>query len=452
MLAGVIVIASLPTAAPTRAQDDVPIEPHLGYGIHIGPNASIGEYEVTDLRMDWVKIYDLGQASQYPSKRVLLRVDVRWQTDWDAFKNMITQTVQAARDLGVDAIEFGNEPNLDIEWGGRTPNAWEYVQVLRICYTISKQIAPSIIVVSAGLAPTKTLPNRAAIDDLDYAREMIENGADKWFDAFGYHPYGYNQPPEADPSTEQLVFRRTELIRNIMERAGVYKQIWLTEFGWLRDPNEDGINCSDSDPDFRGFAWLRVPGTTVGSYLVRAFDYAHKNWQWAGPMFVWNLNWNLMPWLPPCDHRRWFGLLSGSGNKTPAYQALQRMPHYYSNYQPKLVIAPDQPPTGKISLACLKKTSIGEFTINNLGYPGNIGITIEGVNGAEPPYVEIDPPRPRVGETIRVLIEPTGLRSPGQYPVYINIRTTVNGQPNSQSMQGFVLVTDNQVDCPRPDG
>ena len=235
------------------------------------------------------------------------------------------------------------------------------------------------------MAPTETTPDHKAESDLDFADEMFGNGAAQWFDAFGYHPYGYNLPPEADPNTNKLVFRRTERIRALMEKYGIYKQIWLTEFGWLRDPSEDGVNCQDNDPEFVGYAWLRVSGKQQADYLVRAFQYADQNWPWAGPMFVWNLNWNQQTWLNPCNNQRWFALLRLNGDKTTAFQALAAMPHRYSDYQPKIELHADTQTnmTAQVSLACPHMMPLGKFTIDNSGYPLPVNLTVEAVNGPE---------------------------------------------------------------------
>ena len=441
LLAGSIV--SPDQKSVVRADD--PIPPHLGYGIHIAPNTNVNPALVDQLGMDWVKIYDPGQVSAFPGKRILFRMDLRWPGDWNVFK---TDVANRARDLGglkVAAIEIGNEPNLINEWG-HTPNAWEYVQLLRVAYTTIKAVNPDVIIVSAGLAPTLTTKDRGAINDLDYAREMLENGAGQWFDAFGYHPYGYNLPPDADPVKNQLVFRRTERIRALMEKYGVYKQIWLTEFGWLRDPAEDGVNCSDNDPDFSGFAWLRVSGEKQATYLVQAFQYAHENWPWAGPTFVWNLNWQLQTWLNACNHQRWFGLLKANGEPTLAFRRLQAMEHHYSDYQPHLSLQGD-PMVVNVSLACLQRIPLGQFKIVNSGYPIAEPLSVQAVNGIDPPYVTVKPTTARVGDTVNVTIDPIGMRDPGQYTVYVNVKTMVEGKPVSQSTQGTIIATQSADVC-----
>ena len=57
----------------------------------------------------------------------------------------------------------------------------------------------------------------------DIPRNIRECAA-AYFDVFGYHPYGYDQPPEADPYQHELTFRRVERVRDllkVMRDAGV---------------------------------------------------------------------------------------------------------------------------------------------------------------------------------------------------------------------------------------
>src|SRR5579859_5740344 len=132
-----------------------PPTPHLGYGIHIAPNTNLDVSLVNALGVDWVKIYDLAQTKLFPDKHVLYRLDLRWPDDWNAFKIAVATQARTLASLHIDAVEVGNEPNLVNEWS-RGPNAWEYVQMLRVAYTSIKSANPNIIVVSAGLAPTLT--------------------------------------------------------------------------------------------------------------------------------------------------------------------------------------------------------------------------------------------------------------------------------------------------------
>ena len=418
--------------------------PHLGYGIHYAPNTSTNPALVSALRMDWVKIYQTNDASAFPGKHILYRIDFKWPTDWNAFR---IEAANRAHDLigsPIEAIEVGNEPNLINEWNS-TPNAWQYTQMLRVVYTEFKAVNPNLIIVSGGLAPTLTTPDHGAINDLDFANEMLDNGAGQWFDAFGYHPYGYDQPPEADPNRHELVFRRTERMRALLEQHGVFKQIWLTEFGWLRNPAEDGTTCSDNDPDFRGFAWLRVSGTTQADYLVRAFQYADVNWPWAGPTFVWNLNWSQTA-VAACSHMRWFSVLHSDGTPTVAFQRLQQMTKHYSDYLPHIELHADSM-TANVSLSCLHRVPLGSFSISNSGYPVPAPLTIRAANSADPPYAESPLTTVRVGDSVTIFTNPVGIKQPGQYTLYINVSALVGGRELSQTIQGYVVVSASDFNC-----
>ncbi len=435
-----------PAPFEIAAQDDRP-PPHLGYGIHVGPHTSASPALVDQLRMDWVKLYEVGQIGAYRGKHILFRMDLPWPSNWSAFRTSVSQRAAELAAQGVDAIEVHNEPNLALEWP-HGPNAWEYTQMLRVAYTEIKAVAPQIIVVSGGLAPTITTADRQAISDIDYAAEMLDNGAAQWFDAFGYHPYGYNQPPEAAPGYDTLTFRRAELIRKLFEDRGIYdKQIWLTEFGWLRDPAEDGVSCSDTDPNFAGFAWLRVSGQTQADYTVRAYDWADRHWPWAGPMFLWNLNWSLYDFgvNPLCSHMRWFSVLRSDGSPLPVFNRVASMPHRFSDYLPRLTIYAENM-TVETSTSCPGSVLVGEFKVLNSGYPGSFRADVQGVSPPGGPALEVYPPVVKNGDTVQVFADTGGLAS-GLHTIYVNVTASIGEQLVAETIQGYIVVTDVQGGC-----
>jgi hypothetical protein len=443
-----LITGILPGALPAAAQgtDSLP-PPHLGYGIHFGPHNSANPALVDQLGMDWVKLYEVGQIAAFPNKHILFRMDLPWPDNWESFRSSVRQRAAELGGLGVDAVEVHNEPNLANEWP-HAPNAWEYTQMLRVAYTQIKAVDPNIIVVSGGLAPTITTADRQAISDIDFAAEMLDNGAAQWFDAFGYHPYGYNQPPEAEPSYDALTFRRVELIRKLFEDRGIYdKQIWMTEFGWLRDPGEDGVQCSDSDPNFAGFAWLRVSARTQADYTVRAFDWADRHWPWAGPMFLWNLNWSLYDYgiTPACSHMRWFSILRGDGSPLPVFQRVAAIPHRYSEYLPHLTIYAKNM-TVEASTYCPGSVMVGEFDVINTGYPGSFVAAVEAVSPPGGPPLEVFPPNVKNGDTVQVFADTTDL-PPGMHLIYVNVTADIGDHQVAEMIQGYIVVTDVKGGC-----
>ncbi|MBZ0307891.1 MAG: hypothetical protein K8I82_17615, partial [Anaerolineae bacterium] len=229
----------------------------------------------------------------------------------------------------------------------------------------------------------------------------------------------------------------------ILREYGINKQIWLTEFGWLRDPSEDGVGCSESDPAFQGFAWLRVSGQTQADYTVRAFAFADRSWVWAGPMFLWNLNFSQRPndgSLAPCSHMRWFGLLKSDGAPTPAYERFATMPKRYSRYLPIMTLYSDEM-TIEIGQFCGGRYELGQFTVANTGYPGAFTASIEPANAPLMPLIEVSAQTARSGDNITVYVTTPGLSS-GLYILYINVRASIGGQLIAQNLRGFLVVQD----------
>ena len=184
----------------------------------------------------------------------------------------------------IDAYEIWNEPNLAREWGGKAPNAAEYVDLLKTAYEAAKKANPKAMIVTAGLSPTGTVSPEARPDDM-FLKEMYQAGAKDYFDVLGVHAAGFKAPPETSP--DELAsnkeyggqrffgFRRVEDLRKIMvENGDEDKQVMVLEMGWTTD-NRPGSP----------YAWHAVTEQQKGEYIVRAYQYAEMNWSpWIGLM------------------------------------------------------------------------------------------------------------------------------------------------------------------------
>lgn len=426
--------------------------PHLGYGIHVAPHTTVDLGWVDRLGLDWVKTYTDDESGYYRNKKVLFRYDLIYpgtNGNWNEFKAGVRARAIRLVELGVDAVEVHNEPNLQIEWP-TGPDAWEYTQMLRVVYTEMKAVAPQLIIVSGGLAPTITTPSRDAITDVDFARTMFETGAGDYFDVFGYHPYGYNAPPEDAPAARTLNFRRTELMRDLMLEYDLgHKPMWLTEFGWLRDPAEEGLQCLGSDLSFAGFNWMKVSGQTQADYIVRAFDFADRNWAWAGPMFLWNLNWSMLGpgVLSACNHMRWFSILRSDGQPTLALSSLAAMPRRPVREIADLTLVATDDMTVEVGYSCPATVQVGQFQVRNTGYPGTgFDAVIEPAVSLTGPQITVSPVAARSDDIITVYADTTGL-TPGLYVIYINVETSIGGAIVSQNIRGYVVITESFEDC-----
>ncbi len=119
----------------------------------------------------------------------------------------------------IQAIEMWNEPNLIREWGD-TLDGVVYTQLLAIGYGVVKHLDPSIMVISAGLAPTGFNTLWTNVDDLGFVRQMLGYQAANYMDCFGAHANGLDGVGEID-----LVAQR---YFDLLDRR---VPVCLTEFG-----------------------------------------------------------------------------------------------------------------------------------------------------------------------------------------------------------------------------
>ncbi len=233
----------------------------------------------------------------------------------------------AARYKGrVQAYEVWNEQNLSREWG-HTPNAAEYMTLLKAAYQAIKAADPNAIVVSGGPTPTgATGPD--SIDDRLYLQQMYDNGLKYACDAIGVHPSGFANPPDSkwpegnDPNRgfddhPSFFFRNTmEDYHQIILNNGDNKRVWATEFGW---PSAQNMGSPVPGWEYSG----EITEQQQADYVVRAYQMA-KSWGWAGVMFLWNLD--VAPWLGKDHEAAKYCIVYPDWGHRPAFNALANMP------------------------------------------------------------------------------------------------------------------------------
>ena len=220
----------------------------------------------------------------------------------------------------IAAYQIWNEPNLAREWGGRTPDAGEYVELLRVCSAAIRAADPEAILISAGLAPTGTCCELVRPDDL-YLQELYDAGFQQYVDVVGLHAPGYDSPPELGPAEAEaaggqrfFTFRRVEDLRRIMVRNGdAARQVAILEMGWTRDTggrNED-------------YTWFSVDEATQADYLVRAWRHAATHWRpWVGLMTTLSI---ADPGWDEQDEQYWWSIIQPDMQVLQAYVDLANM-------------------------------------------------------------------------------------------------------------------------------
>lgn len=321
--------------------------------------ANVAEWDVprlNDMGFNWIKVFS-GPGSRLPLK-VLMRVDANASHlgNVNGFGSSV-QSLALAQKGYVDAYEIGNEPNLDASYGwGAAPNAADYATLLCEAYGRIKAVDPSAMVVSAGLAPTGRVPetwnghaghNGFFQDDRIFMQELLDamqnSHGGPCFDVFGYHPYGYSadfdavpDQPSADPTqncADGFCFRGVENIYAILQANGLgSKQVFATEFGWITQPPDACL----SSPSWSGRVWQIVSEPKQAENLVGAYEYATMHYPWLGGMFIFNLNFNVAPWITdPCEQMRFYSVQG-----RPAEAALTALPKVAGAGVGELWVAP----------------------------------------------------------------------------------------------------------------
>lgn len=369
-------LAETPTPAPTDVTIPISTAPvvDFAYGVQvytIDQNISALVERVNNLSMDWVKIeaewrfiepvqgqYNLGsieaalQAFGNSPVNVMLQVygapewarptsvEVGPPGDYQAYADFLTFLLERFPNQ-IQAIEVWRQPNLRSFWEGKALGGANYVELLRTAYIAIKDVDPSIVVVSAGLAPTGLNDGVNAINDREFLRQMYTAGIIQVVDAIGVMPAGYGNSPEAlccntspnpqwdnDPSFFFLNTLR-DYHQIMMDNGDTQRRLWVTEFGW---GSLDNTGIRDQSqiraPQVGGqsiFAFVALNSFDEQAlYTLNALRLGERE-GYVGPMFIYNLNYCVLPTGEPACL---WSMLDPAGNPRPVYSVVRDRASY----------------------------------------------------------------------------------------------------------------------------
>jgi hypothetical protein len=205
-------------------------------------------------------------------------------------------------------LQIWNEPNLNSEWGGRSPDPAAYTRLLRTAYRRAKEADPAIVVLAGALSPTLEDDGVRALTDLHFLEAMYAAGASAYFDVLGIHAYGRRAAAEAAPASGAINFRRSELLRAIMLSHGDgQKPAIITEGGWNDHPR---------------WVYAVSPSQRI-EYSVAAYQWAAEQWPWCPAVALWVFRF-------PAEQNSvqdYFTFVTPQFLAKPIYGAIQRMTH-----------------------------------------------------------------------------------------------------------------------------
>lgn len=210
-----------------------------------------------------------------------------------AFGDWAAAVAQRYAGKGAKYFEIWNEPNNPAFWSP-APNPAAYTADLKAAYSAIKNVDPSAIVLTGGLAPQANSSN--SYDMVTFLQDMYADGAQGSFDGVGDHPYTYPYAPD----TVTLGSAWTEMsqtatsLRSLMVANGdSAKKIWITEFG---APTGSG----------------GVSDAAQSDEITQAIAFA-KHTSWIGSFYIYS-------WEDGSTDT--FGLLNSDGTQKPAYAAV----------------------------------------------------------------------------------------------------------------------------------
>ena len=236
----------------------------------------------------------------------------------------------AERYMGqVAAYELWNEPNLRREWNGVPLNGTELTRLIAAGADGIRQVDPNVTLISGAPAPTGINDGVNAVDDRVYFEQMLAAGVAQHVDVIGYHPYGASNPVWAQMgNTADFAVSHndhpsfffgatTDDYLILLNRYGVEKQLWGTEFGWgtfeqLDKPAPAGAEFMDQLTE-----WEQA------IHITDAYVYAQERPE-VGPLILWNLNFG--PLLGADFAETGYSILRPDGSPRPAFYAVQHMP------------------------------------------------------------------------------------------------------------------------------
>jgi hypothetical protein len=140
----------------------------------------------------------------------------------------------------VHALEAWNEPNLSAEWDDYI-DPIRYQVLLAVAYGVVKYHDPSVMVISAGLAPTAEGGRWAHMDDRAFLARLIEANGLRYADCVGAHANG----PPGEGELPAVLARYAELLAR-EALPDERRPLCFTEFGY-------SVPVQGRTPE--GFAW-----------------------------------------------------------------------------------------------------------------------------------------------------------------------------------------------------
>jgi len=211
------------------------------------------------------------------------------------------------------AVEVWSEPNLLPRWRRTGPDPEDYAALLVPTAAALEAADPALVVVSAGLGPTRDV-GVCFLSDVVFLDRLARTGALAAVDAVGVEPLGLRTgPADREADRERLNFSRAEVLRGVLARHGVDRPLWALAWGWHVDSR-----LAPGTSDVEAAPWGSHAPDVAARWTRQAWARARAEWPWMGPMFLWQPQ----PRAPSDDPGRGFAMVDAGGRRLPLWDAV----------------------------------------------------------------------------------------------------------------------------------
>lgn len=185
----------------------------------------------------------------------------------------------------IHVYQVWNEPNIYPEWGEAFADPVAYTDMLCRTYRALKQVDPTLIVVSAAIAPTISLDGYLGYQDIVYLQNMYDAGVQGCFDVLAAQGYGlFSGALDRRLRATSVNVARHTYYRDIMVTHGdADKPIWITEAAW------NAVLDAPLPPDqiVQYDRYGLATQAQAARYTPELYQRAQQEWPWVGVIFYW---------------------------------------------------------------------------------------------------------------------------------------------------------------------
>jgi hypothetical protein len=243
---------------------------------------------------DGKELIEAAHAQGYKVLLGALGQKERLAADFDAYVADFANYVAHLAQLGADAIEVWNEPNIDREWPAGQVNGASYTRLLKAAYEAIKAANPDTMVISGAPAPTGFFGGGCAwggCDDDVFMYQMANAGAANYADCIGIH---YNEgilPPSAQGGDRRSEHPTRYLIPMLRRVTWPFRNadipMCMTEIGYLSPegygPLSQGFWWAGNTSVAQQASWLSEALLIMSNYDDMPVELA----------IVWNIDFKL---------------------------------------------------------------------------------------------------------------------------------------------------------------